>query len=105
MLIQKVIIINTGCGIVVKKYRFDYILIKLSEDNSTIRVICYIDDFEIESGVKPALDVLPANINNDENVKLKLLSIMNMYAKVSIKLSSLLLNLLLVRSSLKLKTL
>jgi hypothetical protein len=73
---------------VVKRYRFDYILIKLSEDNNAIRVVCYIEDFEVDSGVKTAIEALPANVNNDEGIRIKLLSIIHHYEKVCIVYSS-----------------
>jgi hypothetical protein len=71
-----------GTQIFLKKYKFDYLIIKLSEDNNAIRVVCYIEDFEIDSTQKTSSEIIPININNDETVKNKLQSIIHLFEKV-----------------------
>jgi hypothetical protein len=62
-------------------------LLKLSDDNNAIRVICNIEDFQIDTTQKTIAEILPPNINNDDSVKDKLQSILHIFEKVLLYLS------------------
>ena len=73
---------NLDCQILLKKYRFDYLLIKTSENTNSVRVVCYIEDFEIDFTQKTKLENVPQNINHDLSIKSKVEIVMGNYAKV-----------------------
>jgi hypothetical protein len=76
------IYLTTGYSILLKKYRFDYVLVKVSEETNAIRVIVYIEDFEIDRTQKSPYDHLPVNINVNATVKGKLMNVMHKFEKV-----------------------
>jgi hypothetical protein len=69
-------------SILLKRYRFDYILVKVSEETNSIRVIVYIEDFEVDRTQKSPYEHLPVNVNINPEIKAKLLTVMHKFEKV-----------------------
>jgi hypothetical protein len=55
--------------IILKKYRFDFLIFQ-KDKNISYKLICYVDNFEINTSSKKLIDPLPDNVNlNEEIVK------------------------------------
>ena len=53
--------------IVLKKYRFDFLIFQ-KENNISYKLICYVENFEIDSSSKKLIDPLPDNVNLNEEI-------------------------------------
>jgi hypothetical protein len=55
----------------------------VSEETNSIRVVVYIEDFEVDRTQKSPYEHLPVNINITQTVKARLLNVMHKFEKVS----------------------
>lgn len=53
--------------IILKKYRFDFLIFQ-KENNISYKLICYVENFEIDSSSKKLIDPLPDNVNLNEEI-------------------------------------
>ncbi len=67
-----------------KKYRFDYLIVEVSEESMDYRVVIYIDDFEITPTNKTDLvEIIPINVNSEKVIAAKVERIAAIYLKVN----------------------
>ena len=66
-----------------KKYRFDYLTVEVSEESLAYRVVCHIDEFEIDGTHKVQIETIPKNINFDKLIAAKVEKVANNLCKVS----------------------
>ena len=53
--------------IILKKYRFDFLIFQ-KENNISYKLICYVENFEIDSSSKKLIEPLPDNVNLNEEI-------------------------------------
>jgi hypothetical protein len=74
-------IYSIDCQIALKKYRFDYLL--FNEKNSiTFKLVCYIENFDIDFTQKSTSDYIPDNINLNPEITKKAQIFVNFHIKV-----------------------
>ncbi len=74
---------NLDCEITLKKYRFDYLIVEVTEDLLNYRVVIYIEDFEIiPTNKSKVVEIIPMNINLEKVISTKVERVATIYLKV-----------------------
>jgi hypothetical protein len=71
------------CQILLKKYSFDYLIFENSEYSLIYKLVCYIENFEIDATYKSVTDTIPKNINLDTPIRHKIETVVNNIIKVN----------------------
>jgi hypothetical protein len=65
-----------------KKYRFDFLTVEVSAESLAYRVVCFIEEFEIDGAHKIQIDSLPKNVNFDKDISDKVERVANNLCKI-----------------------
>ena len=65
-----------------KKYRFDFLTVEVSEESLAYRVVCFIGEFEVDGTKKIQIDTIPKNVNFDKVISAKVEKVANNLCKV-----------------------
>jgi hypothetical protein len=65
-----------------KKYRFDYLIFPINDSSIVFRVVCYIEEFDIDATFKMNIETIPKNINFDKSINQKIETVINNFMKV-----------------------
>ena len=66
-----------------KKYRFDCLVVEVNQNSLVFRVVCYIEDFDVDGTHKISLEAMPRNINLDQAIAFKVEKVVNHFIKVN----------------------
>jgi len=65
-----------------KNYRFDYLISKNNENTLIYKLVCFIENFEVDATYKLEAENIPKNINVDDVIRHKIESFVNDFLKV-----------------------
>ncbi len=75
-------LILIDCQILLKNYHFDYLIFENDQNTLIYKLVCYIENFEIDATYKSLTENIPKNINLDPVIKNKIETVVNNFLKV-----------------------